>query len=241
MGGRPCGLLACPARTEPCHGVLVSGSCACCYVGAEVSRLFLSFRSNGTGNPAVDQDATSIDGPDEMAIDPGPDGYRARHAQPVEDIVDVPDADTDDTGDTGDAVEPPTGTAVVEGADKWAAEEWDGPEDFRSAVRPYTWTRGRTRPVQNLAVETLVSTSDEGRDVTAICSAEHAAIAELCADIRSVAEVAALLGLPLGVARVLLADMIDTGLVHVYRNPMGLGSVPDIALMERVLDGLYRL
>lgn len=166
--------------------------------------MFLSFRSNDAGSPAVDQDTTLIEEPDETALDSGSDGYRARHAQPE-------------------------------------GEEWDGPADFRFVVRPYTWTRGRTRPVQDLAVETLVSTSDEGRDVTAICSAEHAAIAELCADIRSVAEVAALLALPLGVARVLLADMIETGLVKVYRNPLGLGTTPDLSLMEQVLGGLYNL
>ncbi|MGH3826980.1 MAG: DUF742 domain-containing protein [Pseudonocardiaceae bacterium] len=123
-------------------------------------------------------------------------------------------------------------------ADEWATDAGDESEDFRLAARPYTWTRGRTRPVADLAVETLVSTSDEGRDMSAICSAEHAAIAELCADIRSVAEVAALLTLPLGVARVLLADMIDTGLVRVHRNPEG---VPDLVMLERVLAGLQRL
>jgi hypothetical protein len=134
------------------------------------------------------------------------------------------------------AVEPLAGTAVVE-----VADEWDEPEDFRFIVRPYTWTQGRTRPVQDLAVETLVSTSDVGRDVVTIRSAEHSAIAGLCADVRSVAEVAALLELPLGVARVLLADMIDTGLVHVHRNPTEFGSPPGLSLMERVLAGLYEL
>jgi hypothetical protein len=95
--------------------------------------------------------------------------------------------------------------------------------------------------VQDLAVETLVSTSDAGRDVTTTHSAEHSAIAGLCADVRSVAEVAALLALPLGVARVLLADMIDTGLVHVHRNPTAFGNSPDLSLMERVLAGLNQL
>lgn len=150
------------------------------------------------------------------------DGYRARHAQPEGHIavVDV-------------ANEAP--------ADDWFAIDGDGLQDFRFAVRPYTWTRGRTQPLQDLAVETLVATSEEARGVIADCSTEHAAIVELCADVRSVAEVAALLTLPLGVARVLLADMIDTGLVRVHRNPHTLGSVPDISLLERVLGGLYRL
>lgn len=140
------------------------------------------------------------------------DGYQARHAQSVDHCV-----------------------------DEWVAEGWDGPQDFRFAARPYTWTRGRTLPMVELAVETLVSTSDQGRDVAAICSAEHAAIAELCTDIRSVAEVAALLALPLGVARVLLADMINIGLVYVHRNPGSWGSVPELAMMERVLAGLQRM
>jgi len=122
-----------------------------------------------------------------------------------------------------------------------ATEEWERSQDFQFAVRPYTWTRGRTRPVADLAIETLVSTSNQGRDVTAIRSAEHAAIAELCAEIRSVAEVAALLTLPLGVARVLLADMIDTGLVRVHRNPQNSRDAPDLSMMERVRAGLQRI
>lgn len=220
-----------------------SAGCVVLTSGVEASRLFLSFRSSDRGNPAVDQIATVIDGPEGMALDLGRDGHRARHAQPDDDLVAEPDAidDLNDAGAASDTVEPPPGPSVAPATDEWAVDEWDGPEDFRFAARPYTWTRGRTRPVQDLAVETLVSTSDEGREATAICSAEHAAIAELCANIRSVAEVAALLALPLGVARVLLADMIDTGLVYVHRNPRGWGSTPDVSLMARVLDGLYRL
>lgn len=193
--------------------------------------MFVSFGRSGT----VDQEGSLIDGPDGMAVDPDRDAYRARHAQPDDHTVDEP------ADDSADVVEAAANAAVVETSDEWSADEWDGPEDFRFVVRPYTWTGGRTRPVQDLALETLVFTSDEGRDVTAICSAEHAAIAELCAEVRSVAEVAALLALPLGVARVLLADMIDTGLVNVHRNTLGLDSAPDLSLLERVLAGLHRL
>jgi hypothetical protein len=200
--------------------------------------IFPSFESNDNGVPAGEHDATLIeDGFGDIAGDRNQDGYRARHAQPDDD--DVADESTESTESTevpGDAVEPPTGTAVVETAD-----EWEGPEDFQFIVRPYTWTQGRTRPVQELAVETLVSTSDIGRDVATTRSAEHSAIAGLCVDVRSVAEVAALLAVPLGVARVLLADMIDTGLVYVHRNPTEAGSPPGLSLMERVLAGLHQL
>jgi hypothetical protein len=199
----------------------------------EVSRLFRSFGSSGADNPVSEQHAALIDEAAELALSPVRGEYRARHAQPEDDV--------DDSPPVHEAAEPFPAVAMVEAADEWAVDEWDGPDDFRFVVRPYSWTQGRTRPVQDLAVETLVSTSDEGRDLTSICSAEHAAIAQLCTDMRSVAEVAALLSLPLGVARVLLADMIDTGLVHVHRNPLGWGDAPDLALLERVLDGLYRL
>lgn len=120
-------------------------------------------------------------------------------------------------------------------------DEWSEPKSGASVVRPYTWTRGRTAPVFDLGVETLVSTTEHGHDMAALVSAEHRAVAELCGDPRSVAEVAALLSLPLGVARVLLADMADIGLVVVHRNANSSAETPDMALMERVLSGLRRL
>jgi hypothetical protein len=209
--------------------------------------LFRSFRSSGANDFAHKRDATLIDEVGE-ALGPVRREYRARHAQPDDDVDDraqagevlEPNLDTADTApDAGGNSGPQAGAA--ETVDEWTVDVEDQPDDFRFVVRPYSWTQGRTRPVQDLALETLVSTSDKGRDLTSICSAEHAAIAQLCTDMRSVAEVAALLSLPLGVARVLLADMIDNGLVHVHRNPMPWGDAPDLALLERVLDGLYRL
>ncbi|MGH4012025.1 MAG: DUF742 domain-containing protein [Pseudonocardiaceae bacterium] len=197
--------------------------------------MFPSFGSNDGGVRVDEQGTTLIDGGlDGIALPRCRDDYRARHAQPDDD-ADV-EVGLEPAEVIGGAGEPPMDTARVE-----LADEWDEPEDFRFIVRPYTWTQGRTRPVQDLAVETLVSTSDIGRGVITIHSAEHSVIAGLCADVRSVAEVAALLALPLGVARVLLADMIDTGLMHVHRNPTELGSPPGLSLMERVLAGLHEL
>ena len=110
-----------------------------------------------------------------------------------------------------------------------------------SAVRPYTWTRGRTKSGFDLAIETLVTTSARGRAQAATLSFEHRAVAELCEQARSVAEVAALLSLPLGVARVVLGDMAGLGVVTVHQTASSAGSAPDLALMERVLSGLRRL
>ena len=121
--------------------------------------------------------------------------------------------------------------------------EQQDPEPFApmSAVRPYTWTRGRTKSGFELAIETLVSTSRKGRDQMGILQVEHRAVAELCEQAHSVAEVAALLSLPLGVARVLLGDMAGLGIVTVHQTASSAGNVPDLALMERVLSGLRRL
>lgn len=110
-----------------------------------------------------------------------------------------------------------------------------------AAVRPYTWTRGRTKSGTDLAIETLVSTSTRGRSQAAVLQVEHRAVAELCEQTRSVAEIAALLAVPLGVARVLLGDMAGLGLVTVHQTANSAGSAPDLALMERVLSGLRRL
>jgi hypothetical protein len=116
------------------------------------------------------------------------------------------------------------------------------PEGGGSAqVRPYAWTRGRTRSGFALEIETLVTTSPRGREQLGMLQYEHRQVAELCDQVRSVAEVAALLGVPLGVAKVLVGDMAGLGLLVVHQTVSGNGDVPDLALMERVLSGLRRL
>lgn len=104
-------------------------------------------------------------------------------------------------------------------------------------VRPYVLTGGRTRAGIEFAIEALITSVLRPGSVGE--PMEHARIRELCREPRSVAEVAALLGMPLGVARVLLADMLAVGAVQVHRTVDAGG--PDLALMERVLAGLRRL
>jgi Protein of unknown function (DUF742) len=107
----------------------------------------------------------------------------------------------------------------------------------RRRVRPYAMTGGRTRPTHDdLEIEALVSTTSVG-ERTPKLTVEQRAIAALCHDLLSIAEVSAQLHLPLGVIRVLVADMADERLVIVYR-PAHPGDRPDLALLERVLHGL---
>ena len=109
-----------------------------------------------------------------------------------------------------------------------------------SSIRSYTWTGGRTKSNYKLELETLVSTSEAYRPGMAV-RLEHQSIAELCVHPRSVAEVGALLSVPIGVARGLLADMAELGLITIHQTVSESGSAPHLVLMERVLSGLRRL
>jgi uncharacterized protein DUF742 len=113
----------------------------------------------------------------------------------------------------------------------------DQPAAGRRKVRPYAMTGGRTRPAHvELEIEALVSTTSLGAR-TPNLGVEQRAIAALCRDILSIAEISARLDLPLGVTRVLVGDMADEGMVIVHR-PAQAGDRPDLDLLERVLYGL---
>ena len=108
-----------------------------------------------------------------------------------------------------------------------------------SIVRAYAWTGGRTTSDVHLEIETLVSVNEFS--ATAV-RPEHQDVLALCQSPRSVAEIAALRGLPLGVTKVLLGDMASHGLIDVHRTASSYGGDrPDGALLERVLAGLRRL
>jgi hypothetical protein len=111
-------------------------------------------------------------------------------------------------------------------------------EDTAQAVRPYAWTGGRTRPSRDLHVETLVSTTQRGRLGSV---GEHRSVVAVCDRPRSVAEVAAALSVPLGVARVILGDMAELGLITIHKTVAADDDATQLVLMERVLSGLRRL
>ena len=116
----------------------------------------------------------------------------------------------------------------------------DQPVPDPRRVRPYAMTGGRTRPTHDdLEIETLVSTTSVGEQTPKL-TGEQRAIAALCHEILSIAEVSARLHLPLGVIRILVGDMADKHLVIVYR-PVHAGDRPELVLLERVLDGLHSI
>jgi hypothetical protein len=109
-------------------------------------------------------------------------------------------------------------------------------------VRPYTVTRGRTRSHRaELELEALVATTPGSRPSVTL-HPEQQTIVQLCGGrFQSIAEISALLRLPLGVVRVLVGDLADQGLVDIYQPAHTPDHRPDVALLERVLDGLRKL
>jgi hypothetical protein len=98
-------------------------------------------------------------------------------------------------------------------------EHWEDRDDTDEPqlVRPYALTAGRTDSRVDLPLEAPVETVPApprpprwpGNDV-------HGRILTLCAESPSVAEIAAVLSLPLGVARVLIGDLVTQGYLRVH-------------------------
>lgn len=109
-----------------------------------------------------------------------------------------------------------------------------------SLVRPYAVTKGRTKPKSQLPLEALISATEAARNESGMLTPEWQAISDLCREWRSVAEISALLRMPLGVARVLVADMSEQGLVQI-RSSLDNEARPNTNLLERVLSGLRKL
>ena len=112
-------------------------------------------------------------------------------------------------------------------------------EESSSLVRPYAITGGRTQPRYQLPIEALVSTTAYAHGDLTRLTPECMAIVDLCGDWRSVAEISALLRIPLGVARIIVADMAEQGLVRIHQPAADEGA--DLNLLERVLSGLRKL
>ncbi|MFD8690877.1 DUF742 domain-containing protein [Streptomyces sp. NPDC059651] len=122
------------------------------------------------------------------------------------------------------------------------APEPAAPAAHNPLVRPYAMTGGRTRPRYQLAIEALVSTTADPSRLQGQLP-EHQRICRLCIEIKSVAEISALLSIPLGVARILVADLAEAGLVAIHQpgGDESAGGQPDVTLLERVLSGLRKL
>jgi hypothetical protein len=103
-------------------------------------------------------------------------------------------------------------------------------EDDGVFVRPFIVTRGRTRPLHDgLRIETLIRAAPAA--LSAPLQFEQRQIVELAQRPVSLAEVSARLGVPIGVARVLIADLY-TGKYISLHEPTEL----PVHVIERIRD-----
>jgi hypothetical protein len=117
-------------------------------------------------------------------------------------------------------------------------DEWLD-EDAGRVARPYTVTGGRTRPRgerQFDLIDIVVATRAEPGEAFS-AGPEHRHILSVCQRPTVVAELTAAVGLPLGLVRVLLADLHHEDLISVSRQ----ARRTDQRLLQRVLDSLKAL
>ena len=106
-------------------------------------------------------------------------------------------------------------------------------------VPAYALTRGRTRSAgPDLPLEALLTATEYGQRRFWGLQAEWRTIVDLCAEPLSVAEIAAYLRIPLGVARVLVGDLASSGYLAVHLPHGAADDRPGAAILERLLDGL---
>ena len=116
--------------------------------------------------------------------------------------------------------------------------------DDARAVRPYTVTRGRVASRRDLPMEALVrAIGSPSAEPAAGETPERRRILELTSQrILSVAEIGAHLRLPLGVVRVLVGDLADSGQVVVHTGSSEPQSTAaQLKVLGSVLDGISAL
>lgn len=119
-------------------------------------------------------------------------------------------------------------------------EMWPEDEDPGPVTRFYTLTGGRTRScATGFDVVALVRTIAD-RAASGQLNPEHLKILDLCHRPVSVAEIAGLIDLPLGVVQVLLGDLLEQDLVVVHQPAPG-DRRPDRNRLAQLLQGLREL
>ena len=112
------------------------------------------------------------------------------------------------------------------------------PED--RVVPVYAFTQGRTRHAgQELPLEALATVTELAMQHGTALQMEWRTIVQMCTRPMSVAEIGAVLKVPVGVARVLVGDLANAGYLAVHLpKPAERDGRPSQAVLGRLLDGL---
>ncbi|MET7678310.1 DUF742 domain-containing protein [Streptomyces seoulensis] len=119
-------------------------------------------------------------------------------------------------------------------------------EDTGALVRPYTVTRGRTRPSARHAIDLMsrVTALEPGPDASGVDHARAALLGHVRRGPRPVVELAADADLPLTVVRVLLGDLAEQGLIRIdapRRHPVHPHEEADPELLREIVRRLREL
>jgi hypothetical protein len=108
-------------------------------------------------------------------------------------------------------------------------------------IRPYAFVGGRTMHAgERFDLIAMVLTSPAAAADPEDLEPGHLEVMAWCQVPLTVADLAAGLGLPVGVIRVILADLREHGLVSIL-PPTGRARQPNPHILRRVADGLRRL
>ncbi|MGW3623277.1 DUF742 domain-containing protein [Streptomyces sp. NPDC000880] len=110
-----------------------------------------------------------------------------------------------------------------------------------SALRPYVITKGRSRPTRNtIGMETLLVATGTSDELPVSATREEVALVRMCQRLLALVEAAAHLELPVSLVKVLASDLVDSGHLSA-RSGVPQAALPDMQLLQEVLDGLRRL
>jgi Protein of unknown function (DUF742) len=108
-------------------------------------------------------------------------------------------------------------------------------------VRPYALTQGRTRHAgASFDLVATVMTTPAALTEPAALAPEHMSVLQLAHAPTTVADIASDVDLPLGVVRIILADLRELGLVAI-RHPVVMAERVDKHTLREVLHGLRGL
>ena len=101
-------------------------------------------------------------------------------------------------------------------------------------------TGGRSHATGTLEFETMLQATAAGREAYTALKFERADILRMCqSDTLSVAELAATMQVPIGVVRVVAADLVAEGLLESFQPSANVSE--DVLLISRLIAGVRAL
>ena len=137
----------------------------------------------------------------------------------------------------------PHGQLVRPFLDRGSLQHHAGEHEHSGAgqgVRAYAMTGGRAHASGVLEFETMLQGTAGGREALTALKFERAEILRLCqSDPLSVAELAARMHVPIGVVRVVAADLLSEGMLESFQPSANVAD--DVLLITRLIAGVRSL